>query len=596
MHSSGSTPYSDKGETFFWRTGVASIQLGQETFTQLHQIELGIKNPRISSIGSCFAQHVGKWLNAGGYLFNQSKIETTQVSSFAFGNLYTPRCLLQWFRILDKTSQFDVGCAIYSHNNKYYDLLRPNFNPNGFDSQADLVAARIAATTEMLETIAVTDVLIFTLGLTEAWKDNNHVYYPSCPGVISGVFDESLYRFCNFSYEEIRTDLEDIAARLQAINPKIKVILTVSPVPLTATATNKHIMVANQHSKSILRSVAGFLCDNRSDFDYFPSYEIITVPGAGDFRFESNLRSVTPKAVNYVMRHFSSVLGEPDPLNQTQATQAQADTLQVTTSENDEVVCEDEMLEATRTLQGNPVKQPLSELTLFGDSHMGKLSTSLSGMNIQHCGGMVMNGSGFSQKKFALCDTEYFVPLESAASRKLWSVILDNLTGHEQSETPTRSTIITNLGMQTHQNIARFSTWLNMTYPEGISEISTQEFVDYFNEDLTEQLSILLKLHNKGHKVIVVSDPPFSKHFEESKSMANIIYSYFDAMEYVWSQLGISFFNAATAFDEETSDPENYRSNITYDDGNHDWIHGNEKYYSWLAEKLMALVNPPMPD
>ncbi|ABV37699.1 conserved hypothetical protein [Shewanella sediminis HAW-EB3] len=590
MKRSGSTPYSDKGETFFWRTGVASIKLGQETFTQLHQIDLGIDNPRISSIGSCFAQHVGKWLNAGGYSFNQSKIETNQVSSFAFGNLYTPRCLLQWFDIAETESGFDKSCAIYSDADKYYDLLRPNFNPDGFNSQADLVAARIAAATEMLETIAVTDVLIFTLGLTEAWKDCSNVFYPSCPGIISGVFDDSRYSFHNFSYEEIRTDLEKISTRLKTINPGIKIILTVSPVPLTATATGKHIMVANQHSKSILRTVAGFMCDNRTDFHYFPSYEIITVPCAGDFRFESNLRSVTPKAVNYVMRHFGSVLGA-----QTESTLAQdpQQKIEVISSDNDEVVCDEEMLEAASKLQDNPIEQPLSDLTLFGDSHMAKLSKSLIDMDVRHCGGMVMNGSGFSQKKFALCDTEYFVPLENAASRKLWSVIFANLSGHEHSEAPTNSTIITNLGMQTHQNISRFATWLNMTYPEGKSEVSTQEFVDYFNEDLTEQLSILLKLHNQGHNVIVVSDPPFSQYFEESKSMSNIIYSYFDAMEYIWNEFGIRFFNAATTFDKEISDPQSYISDIIYDDGNHDWIHGNEKYYSWLAEKLMPLVNQP---
>jgi len=595
MKNSGSTPYSNKGETFFWRTGVANIKLGQGTFTQLHQIDLGIENPRISSIGSCFAQHVGKWLNAGGYSFNQSKIETGQVSSFAFGNLYTPRCLLQWFDIVETESSFDKSSAVYCDGEKYYDLLRPNFNPTGFDSEASLFDARIKAATEMVETIAVTDVLIFTLGLTEAWKDCSDVFYPSCPGIISGVFDDSCYSFHNFSYEEIRTDLEIIETRLKAINPDIKIILTVSPVPLTATATDKHIMVANQNSKSILRTVAGFLCDNRADFHYFPSYEIITVPNSGDFRFESNLRSVTPKAVNYVMRHFGSVLGAQDGAAPSERAQQETEAEQDSDSDNDEVVCDEEMLEATRKLQDDPMLQPLSALTLLGDSHMGKLSTSLSNLDINHCGGMVMNGSGFAQKKFVLCDEEYFVPLESAASRKLWSVAFNNLHTHEQSELPLKSTIITNLGMQTHQSVSRFATWLNMTYPEGKAEVSTKDFVDYFNEDLTEQLSILLKLHEKGHKVIVVSDPPFSKYFDESKSMSGLIYSYFDAMEYVCSQLGISFFNASNAFDYEIEDPENYASNIAYDDGAHDWIHGNDNYYSWLTEKLMALVNQPSP-
>jgi len=296
------------------------------------------------------------------------------------------------------------------------------------------------------------------------------------------------------------------------------------------------------------------------------------------------------------MRHFGSVLGAQDESTPASGEQKETEATQGRQSDNDEVVCDEEMIEATRKLQDDSMQQPLSELTIFGDSHMGKLSTSLSNMKVHHCGGMVMNGSGFAQKKFSLCDTEYFVPLESAVSRQLWSVIFNNLHTHEQGEMPIKSTIVTNLGMQTHQSVSRFATWLNMTYPEGKAEISTKDFVDYFNEDLSEQLSILLKLHDKGHRVIVVSDPPFSKYFEESKSMSNIIYSYFEAMEYVCSELGISFFNASKAFDSEIRDPENYASNIAYDDGNHDWIHGNDKYYTWLADKLMTQVNQPSPD
>ena len=575
------TPYSNQGENAFWRTAVADIELGQEEFSQLHQIDLAIKSPTISSIGSCFAQHVGKWLNSGGYKFNQSKLETNQVSSFAFGNLYTPRCLLQWFDMSDKEKSFDINCAIYSDNNRYYDLLRPNFNPQGFDSKNDLVSARLAASNEMRATILETDLLVFTLGLTEVWKDNSDVYYPSCPGVVAGIFDDSLYTFHNFSYEELRADLEEIATRLKSINPNIKIILTVSPVPLTATMTNKHIMVANQHSKSLLRTVAGFLSDNHADFSYFPSYEIITVPGGKDFRFEKNLRSVTPQAVNYVMQHFRSVIDKTVKSQQPQISDANSD----------EVVCEDELLEAARKLQQSQPQLEKYDISLFGDSHLGKLSTAFSLLDIQHCGGMVMNGSGFSQKKFAMCDTEYFVPLESAISRQLWSKILLNLNNHQHNETTPKSTIITNLGMQTHQNISRFSTWLNQTYPEGVTEITTKDFIDYFNDDLTDQLSILLKLHNNGHKVIVVSDPPFCQYFTESKPMTNLIYSYFSAMEYVWSQFGITFFNAAVTFDQEISDPENYLSNIEYDDGNHDWIHGNDRYYTWLAEKLITQIN-----
>ena len=584
------TPYNDRDEKFFWRSGVASINLGHQTFDKLHRINLPIENPKISSAGSCFAQHVGRWLNKEGYLFNQSTIETNQVSSFAFGNIYTPRCFLQWFDIIDENKGFDIACAIHNENKRYYDLLRPSVYPSGFNTKDELVEARMLAAKEMYQTLKNTDVLIFTLGLTESWKDQNNIFYPSCPGVISGQFNEEAHQFHNFSYNEICSDLKQLESRLTSINSHIKVILTVSPVPLTATMTSKHVLVANQHSKSLLRTAASYICDNYDNFEYFPSFELITVSTDSDFRFETNRRTVTPEAVNYVMGHFRMVLDNTNNMT-SNSNQNKLSNVKHRTADTEEVVCDEELIESAAKLTKQSLDNPRCDLTLFGDSHMGKLSTALDRMNITHCGGMVMNGSGFSQKKFALCDTEYFVPLENAISRKLWSVIFNNLNSHEQKCPPLTSTIITNLGLQTHQNISRFTTWIQNSYPQGIAEITLKEFVDYFNDDLTEQLSILLKLHENGHKVIVVSDPPFSQYFEESKNMKNIIYAYFNAMEYIWTEFGVTFFNAARAFDEEVTDPENYLSTIKYADQQQDWIHGNDKYYSWLAKKLLTLIN-----
>lgn len=584
------TPYNNRDEIFFWRSAVASIKLGQQTFDKLTRIRLHTENPKISSVGSCFAQHVGRWLTKQGYSFHQSTIETSQVSSFAFGNIYTPRCFLQWFDIIDENKGFDAECAIHFEKNRYYDLLRPSIYPNGFDRKEDLVEARVLAAKEMYQTLKNTDLLIFTLGLTESWKDQNNVFYPSCPGVISGEFNETKYLFHNFTHDEICSDLQQLKSRLTSINPKINIILTVSPVPLTATMTNKHILVANQHSKSLLRTAASFMCDNYDNFEYFPSFELITAPSDNDFRFETNRRTVTPEAVNYVMGHFGSVLqrAEGHISNANLNQEFSGVTQKITDTE--EVECDEEFLESAKKLTEHSLDEPRIDLTLFGDSHMGKLSTAFDNINMTHCGGMVMNGSGFSQKKFALCDTEYFVPLENAMSRKLWSVIFSNLSRHEQQSPPLTSTIITNLGLQTHQNVSRFTTWLQNSYPQGIAEITLKEFVDYFYDDLTEQLSIILKLHENGHKVVVVSDPPFSQYFEESKGMKNIIYAYFNAMEYIWTELGITFFNAARAFDEEITDPENYLSTVKYADNQHDWIHGNEKYYAWLADKLSSLI------
>ncbi len=577
------TPYSELEDKCFWKAGVADVELGTELFDRLHQINIDVKNPRISSVGSCFAQHVGKWLLQGQHSFNQSQLDTEQVSSFAFGNIYTPRSFLQWLDFASAATTDTVDYSIYDDDSTFYDLLRPNFNRLGYDSKAALISARMDAVNEMVETIKQTDVLIFTLGLTEAWSDANGIVYPSCPGVIAGQFDPNIWHFTQFTVEQLRADLEEIANRLVKISSGLSIILTVSPVPLTATATDKHILVANQHSKSVLRAVAGELADTSVTFQYFPSYEIITVPNSNDFRFHENRRTVTIDAVNYVMQHFNTALGSvnaDDDLNNPPP--------QLLTAA--EAVCEDELLQASRKLQVETTDLAVFDLTLLGDSHMEKLSRSLNQLGVKHCGGMVMSGSGFAQKKFALCDSEYFVPLENPQSRKLWSVVYHNLAKLEQSQSDEKSTIITNIGMQTHQTLGAFVDWVVVRYPNNLANLGIDIVIEFFNEYLPEQFSLILKLHNAGHRMIVVSDPPFIKYSNESQVLTRLLYTYFDAAAHVWQGFDIEFFNAATAFDAEISDPKTYMSEAVYEDGHRDWVHGNDKYYTWLANKLIKLT------
>lgn len=83
-----------------------------------------------------------------------------------------------------------------------------------------------------------------------------------------------------------------------------KILLTVSPVPLTASASGKHVLVSTAYSKSTLRSVAGQLSMEQDHIDYFPSYEIVTNPKLHSTAFTKNLRSITGEAVDNVMSHF----------------------------------------------------------------------------------------------------------------------------------------------------------------------------------------------------------------------------------------------------------------------------------------------------
>jgi hypothetical protein len=78
----------------------------------------------------------------------------------------------------------------------------------------------------------------------------------------------------------------------------------VSPVPLTATASGDHVLVATTQSKATLRAIAGDLASWEKVITYFPSYELIAShPMRGTF-FNPDMRTVSDAGVDFVMSHF----------------------------------------------------------------------------------------------------------------------------------------------------------------------------------------------------------------------------------------------------------------------------------------------------
>jgi hypothetical protein len=121
------------------------------------------------------------------------------------------------------------------------------------------------------------DVLVFTLGLTEclASREDGAVF-PLCPGVLGGRFDKKRHEFVNRDFEDVVSDMTTFVAELRAINPEARVILTVSPVPLIATAEPRHVLVSTIASKSTLRVACEKIVKACTGVAYFPSYEIVT--------------------------------------------------------------------------------------------------------------------------------------------------------------------------------------------------------------------------------------------------------------------------------------------------------------------------------
>lgn len=314
--SKAENPYRGRPAKSFWLPSVAERHFSE--IADLWQPFALKKANRVATAGSCFAQHIGHNLMARGANFIDCEpapafladAENARrfgygVFSCRYGNIYTSRQLLQLFQEAFGTRTPEE--VVWTKQGRFFDALRPGVNPVGHASAEDVITMRkshLHAVKQMFEDV---DLFVFTMGLTEGWEaKSDGTVYPMAPGTACGEFDPTKYQFRNLRYNDIAEDMINFRRLLKEVNSQARILLTVSPVPLMATASDDHVLVATSYSKSVLRAVAGDLAHDHADVYYFPSFEIIsTHPFRGSF-FEPDLREVNQVGVNLVMDHFFS--------------------------------------------------------------------------------------------------------------------------------------------------------------------------------------------------------------------------------------------------------------------------------------------------
>jgi hypothetical protein len=337
----------------FWRTGV--VECSWPKLGDIYQKKFDISlDTKIATAGSCFAQHISYGLRSNGYTVLDLEPPPPGLSretaarygyglfSARYGNIYTVRHLLTLAQ-----EAFDVPRPIvWEKGGRYFDAMRPSVEPHGLDSPEEVARHRAQHLSRVRRLLLDADILIFTFGLTEAWLDAERgAVFPTAPGVIAGSYRTDKYHFKNFAYGEV---LDDFLAFQQLVNVAriasgkgyLCFILTVSPVPLTATASGEHVLVATTYSKSVLRAAAGALAHEDERIAYFPSYEIISSPwSARSYYSERNLREVTAAGVDDVMKVFFHAHGVVQPMLASEGSVCGSD---------EDVYCDEVILESLR--------------------------------------------------------------------------------------------------------------------------------------------------------------------------------------------------------------------------------------------------------
>jgi hypothetical protein len=344
-------PYRDLPDRQFWRRTIGRIEPFR--YDPVSQVRFKIdRNERVATAGRCFAQHISSRLAGLGFNYfitepgnhvepELRKEQNYGVFSARYGNLYTTRQLLQLFQ--ECFEGRTVAEGVWQRvDGRFVDALRPQVEPAGYESEDQVLAARkthLAAVRRMFEDC---DIFVFTLGLTETWVSLlDGTAYPVAPGVSGGSFSPDRHKFVNLNVHEVMSDLEQFLLRLKALNPKVRALLTVSPVPLIATYEDRDVLVATTYSKSVLRVAADMAWRKFDWVDYFPSYEIITGSYNNGKYYEADYRGVNAVGVDHAMRcflaNYTGTKGLPA-----------APIAPSGPSGSDEVVCDEEALDEVR--------------------------------------------------------------------------------------------------------------------------------------------------------------------------------------------------------------------------------------------------------
>jgi GSCFA family len=317
-------PYIANPQYTFWERAISEKAVGEidpSEGSSSFKIDL---EDEVMTLGSCFAQHVSQRLSKEGFKFLVTEYHPSDNSlnfengygifTARYGNIYT---ITQANELLRRCLSTDIAGDIWSYKGRVVDSHRPRAIPSGYESKNSLLEDRTIHLQATLNGLRRAKILVFTLGLTEGWKNvETGQIYPIAPGVAGGSYDSSIHEPFNMSVSQCISELDDFCSLTRRINPDIKIILTVSPVPLAATHSGKHVLTATFSSKSKLRVAAEMISESNDFVDYFPSFEIIQGLSQSGQYFAHDMREVASKGVDHVMRiFFSRYMDENSILN-----------------------------------------------------------------------------------------------------------------------------------------------------------------------------------------------------------------------------------------------------------------------------------------
>ena len=209
------------------------------------------KDTKFFTMGSCFARNLANNLIHSGY--TAYHMEISEYINTTFAN----KVFIDWL------SDADIDAAI---RDRIVELLPAAWNKEN-----------------TLQVIKTSDVFILTLGVAPAFFDRttDDFVLPRSSALNSRVLAEK-YLFRTTSVKENVDNVLYLIEFIRKISPDIKIVVTVSPVPLLASFEYESAVQADCLSKSTMRLVAHEVVNNSnlSNILYWPSFEVFRWAGS----------------------------------------------------------------------------------------------------------------------------------------------------------------------------------------------------------------------------------------------------------------------------------------------------------------------------
>lgn len=243
-------------------------------------------------MGSCFSEHIGQKLKSLKF-----KADTNP-----FGIVFNPRSMAISLQRITEEKAYTANDLI-QHNNLWHGLdAHGRFSDTGQAKVLQQLNQSLHSWHEQLKTARW---LMLTFGSAYVYR---HLatgrYVANCHRIPQQDFSKEL-----LDKESIVSELSAVLEHLKVINPRCRVLLTVSPV--------KHLrdgVVENNLSKAILLQSVHALVALHPQCAYFPAYELVT-DDLRDYRFfEADMAHPNQQAIGYVWSKFANAYFSDDTL------------------------------------------------------------------------------------------------------------------------------------------------------------------------------------------------------------------------------------------------------------------------------------------